>query len=1523
MKKVDKKAIEDILPLTPIQEGMLFHYIKNPGKEYYLEQLELELAGNIDISLFEKAWNFVIESNEMLRTFLSWEKVEIPVQIIQKEHRISPEFHDFSKQLTAELKPSLEKIKTTEREKIYLLHDNIPFSIALCKTGSDQYEMIVTNHHILYDGWSNGIILKEFINVYNDFSEGIEPKKPGKPKFKEFIKWIQGRDTNKLLEYWGNYLNGLDYCTNISIKKRKIEKNEERPNKIQISVSYDLKEELDNFVKKQKINASTILYTSWGILLQKYNNTNDVVFGTTVSGRSAKVQGIEDIVGLFINTIPLRVLYRSGEKIERLLQNINKTLLEREEYEIVSLVDLNKYTQLNMNSEFFNSIVVIENYPLENTLIGQKGNLSINSYSMMESTHYDITIGITVFDDIEITFIYNGSFFDDRSIRNMSCHYLNVIRALITEPGDKVSEIEIITPEEKNKILYEFNKTAISYDRNKTIDQLFKEQCRKNPDTSVLYWSRSTCLTYRELNHRANQISLILQEKGGHTGSVVGIMMEESPELPVGILGILKLGGAYLPIDPGYPEERVRFMLTDSAAGIVLSHLNKIIGFEGEVLQITSKPQSPLSTTAHCRQLQPFASGIAYIIYTSGTTGKPKGVLLEHRSVVNTLLCRKEEYKMVPGDCSLLLFSYTFDGFATAFFTPVISGASIILLGKDRRKDIASIIEAIITHGVTHFIAVPAFYREIIENINIKETKTLKVVTLAGDSISQYLLEITLQKNPGIEISHEYGVTEAAVMSTLCRHQENKSVITIGKPIWNNKIFIVDKQMLLQPLEVPGELCIGGSGIARGYLNNPELTFERFKRINMSNWSYGYFGTNALYKTGDMARWLNDGNLEFMGRIDHQVKIRGFRIEPGEIENRLLSYPGIKEALVIARQEKSGENYLCAYLVLLLKEKNTLSFETRLKEFLGSTLPQYMIPAHFIILDKIPLTPTGKINRSALPEPEINMLEIYSEARDDIERKLKAIWSDILELEPSVIGIDHDFFQLGGHSLKATRLISKIHKEINIKIPLDFLFQNPTIRGLATCLKKNGQEKFIPIPKAEKREYYPLSAAQKRLYITQHMELESTAYNVLNITRFEGRLSLERLTAVFLKLIEQHEILKTSFEVIHDEPVQRVRETVEFEIHKLNTTEDVDSLIFRFVQPFGLSHPPLLRAGLIKMGEEDYLLLTDIHHIIADGVSMSLFLSEFTQLYEGRELSPPGIQYKDFSLWQIEKNRSPEGIEAKKKQETYWLTELGIEIPRLNLPLDFPRPDVQQYQGSSFTMELDAENVVLLKKLAEETETTLFMLLLSICDVFLTKICDQEDVILGTPAAGREHADLERVMGLFVNMLVHRCSLSGGKPFLDFLKGVKEKMLNAYANRDYPFEELVEKLSITREAGRNSLFDFVFVWEETGIESSRVTTPGKTAGDLIITPYPHQKTRAMFDIILTGTELMGKIFFLFNYRTSLFKRETIESMSENFKEVLLAILKDPEIKLDEIVIFYDLLAARSHGFLEDGGDFGF
>jgi len=1472
---------------------MLFHYLESPGSIHYSEQLCLDVSGEIDLSLFEKAWNFTIQINEMLRAVFRWETVDKPIQIILNGFCLHPEFHEFPGKSGKEARKSVEEIKARERKKGFDLRREVPFRVVLCKLEKNRYQLIISNHHILYDGWSSGIILKDFFDSYEAFADFKEPVKPSRTKFKEFIKSIQNRDTAKQEAFWKNYLNGFDTHTGLSIKETGKEKDPTGVKKIDISLSMESKGELEGFVGTRKTTLASLFYCAWGILLQKYNNTGDVVFGTTVSGRPPGIPGIEEMVGLLINTLPLRVQCSPGEEAEDLLYKIDNVLKQRAEFETVSLVDINE--------ALFDSILVIENYPLDKRLTGKKGKLSVESFTMIESTHYDLTVGITLFEEITISFIYNEGVFDNRGIHNMSRHFENIIRFITAEPRGKISEIDIITSEEKNKILYEFNKTGSDYPKDKTIHQLFEEQVRRTPDAAAVngtHRTYKTYMTYAGLNREADRLAGLLKERGLQPGGIAGIMTDPSIEMIVGILGILKAGGAYLPIDPAYPEERKQYMLKDSNANVlVTAHPTRIT-------QLTQPTH--LAHLTHLTQA-------CYIIYTSGTTGKPKGVLLEHRSVVNTLLCRKEEYKMGLDDCSLQLFSYTFDGFVTSFFTPVISGASVTLLDKGHMGDIAGIIDVIIKHKVTHFICVPALYRAILEALEKEETKHLKVITLAGDRVFPELMEMTKQKSGFIEISHEYGVTEAAVMSTLCRHQQKKKEITIGKPAWNTSIFIVDRDNRLQPVGVPGELCIGGEGVARGYLNRPELTAERFYR---SYKTYKSYRTYVFYRTGDLARWLPGGHIEFLGRIDHQVKIRGFRIETGEIENRLSKHPEVNEAVVLAR-----ESCLCAYIVPSTVPTNIPAFEAELKEYLNAHLPRYMVPSYFITMERIPLTSIGKIDRKALPGPETTMTENYTAPKDDVERKLVEIWAEVLEMEPTHIGTGHDFFSLGGHSLKATRLISKIHKKMDVKIPMDILFEHPTVKGLAGYVKKTEKEMYSAIEKVEEREYYPLSGAQKRLYITGYMELESVVYNVQNVVRLEGGFSPGKLEETFRELIARHESFRTSFHVIDETPVQKIHETVDFalEAFPLTPYRQFLPLISHFIRPFDLSRPPLLRAGLLKTGEEDFILVTDIHHIIADGVSMGVFVKEFAALYRGEELPPLRIQYKDFVLWRREFDESPGGREAMGRQAAYWLKEFEGEVPRLDLPLDYTRPPILEYDGAVVVFELDGETEALLKKTASEEDVTLFTVLLAIVYVLLNKICDREDVVVGTPVAGRGHADLEKVMGLFVNMLALRNRPTAGKRFRDFLKEVKEKTLTALDNRDYPYEELVDTLSVTRDPARNPLFDVLFVWEDPDTGLGYITP----SGELKLTPYNVEKTKAMFDIILTSTEFGGKMTFSINYRTSLFKRETIESMSGNFKEVLSAVLKDPGIKLGDIVISHDLLAAVPRSLLEDRGDFGF
>ena len=1577
MRKVDKKNIENIFALTPMQEGMLFHYLKNPERDHYFEQLCLEISGEINFRHFEQAWNFVTRTNEMLRAVFRWEMLENPVQMVLKEHRLKPKYYDFSKKRPEKKQDFREEIKTRDRKEIVDLR-HVPFRVTLCKMDDGFYEMVVTNHHMLYDGWSGGIILKEFLEAYNQLFLKNRLIPPVKNKFKEFVKWIQNRDLQAEERYWKEYLNGFEGETEISLKRKAGEVINERGSYLFPFFS-GKKDMLEHFVRAHKITLASLLYGAWGILLQKINDSGDVIFGTTVSGRSANVKGIESIVGLFINTLPLRVQTHgdSDETIKGLVYRINDTLKVREKYESTPLVKIKEWIGVT-NEALFDSIMVVENYPLyvdQDTLLDKKnGGFSIDSYSMFEMTHYDLAVGISIFPGIEVRFVYNKESFDEQAITTLRNGFTAIVTGIINNPGKELSRVEIIPGDEKRRILFDFNDTRSDYPAEKTILTLFETQVERNGNkTAVLYEDEQ--LSYHELNRRATQLGRLLRKKGVTPDTIVGLVKERSIKMMVGIFGILKAGSAYLPIDPDYPEERTRYMLTDTGAEILLTTriLSEKITIKKEIIYL----ENYKTLHAPCSMLhasQPGSSSLAYIIYTSGSTGNPKGVMIEHSQLVNFI------YHMYNGynrdfDCHdrcLSLTNITFDVCVCELFLPLAFGSCIVIVSEKKKSSVNDLAETIRDKGITFAYIPPGLLKELNSELKPYASKLKLNKMLVGvEPIRDDVLEEYLALNESMVILNGYGPTETTICSTTYpyrSHEPEGKIVPIGHPLSNTKIFILDRKDCLVPIGVPGEMCISGDGVGRGYLNQPELTAEKFDQDfqddqdekgidNNLLTSLPLYPSTSLYRTGDRGKWLPEGNIQFLGRMDNQVKIRGYRIELGEIENQLLRYKGIKKTVVTAREDKKGDRYLCAYVVPgslspqaadslnsidAIPSTRSISINvSELRDFVSNRLPHYMIPSYFIQVEEIPLTPNGKIERKALPEPQVEQGDTYTAPRDHLERKLVEIWSEVLEVEPTNIGIDDDFFSLGGHSLKATPLISKIHKKMNVNIPIDSLFENPTIRALAGYVKEAKQELYVSIPAAEKREYYPLSAAQKRLYITQHMRLEGLAYNVQNAVWLEGSVSREMLEEAFRKLIERHESFRTSFEMIDNEPVQRVYDEVEFKIEYYDLTaktrEDTRrkdenhyssnqfiEQVHHFVRPFDLSQAPLLRVGFIETGEEKHILMMDMHHIIGDFFSMNLFIKDFSAFCRNEELPPLNLQYKDFSLWQSIIGRKEQN-ETLNRQETYWLETLEGEVPVLNLPFDYARPAIQQFGGAVVPFESDRETTALLKKMALEEEVTLFMVLLAVFNILLARVCDQEDILVGTPVAGRRHADLQPVIGFFVNTLVIRNQPGIQKTFQDFLKEVKAKTLKAYENQDYSYEALVDKLADERDGSRNAVFDVLFVWEGPELELGYIPSIVTGAGteELKLKPCKLEKRSAIFDMILTGSESGENIHFSINYKTSLFKRKTIESIGKNFKEVLRAIVTDRYIKLKDIAISHGLIAAKSPVLIEDRGDFGF
>jgi len=1044
-------------------------------------------------------------------------------------------------------------------------------------------------------------------------------------------------------------------------------------------------------------------------------------------------------------------------------------------------------------------------------------------------------------------------------------------------------------------------------------------------------------MTYKELNKKSNQWANELIEKGLKPDHIVGIMVDRSVDMVIGILGILKSGGAYLPIDPGYPEERIRYMLADSNANVLLTNLPEGHRFNCQ-LSIVNYQLSMSSKQAFLHhssnQFINHPSGnLAYVIYTSGSTGKPKGVLAEHRSVINTLFALDEMYPLEESDVYLLKTSYTFDVSVTELFGWFFSGGAVAVLEKGGEKDPYMIMNTVERSGVTHINFVPSMFNvfvDMLDQRNIGKLSGLKYIFLAGEALMPGVVKKFRALNSEILLENIYGPTEATIYASKYSLSDWDSMgsIPIGRPLPNVKFYILDPHGHIQPVGVTGELCIDGAGIVRGYLNRPALTAEKFnqdfldyqddqdkKGLKKKSGKYLFtslplYPSTSLYRTGDLARWLPDGNIEFIGRIDRQVKIRGNRVELGEIENQLSYHDKVKESVVLLKEER-GEKYLCAYVVpdrtdpaAGHPEREAWRMEQgELRQHLSQTLPDYMIPAYFVYMDEIPLTSHGKVDRKALPDPVFKAGERYIAPENEIEQKLLEIWARLLQIDKDMIGITDSFFELGGHSLKIIRLAGEIHKALGVKIDLNRIFKSPYIKSLSKYIQESEGMIYESIELVEKREYYPVSSAQKRMFLLNRLKDHDISDNSPGAMWLEGCVNKEYIEEVLQELIKRHEIFRTSFELRDMNPVQVVHKEVEFRINYYELDEppapspwDPAIFIENFVRPFDLSQAPLLRVDLVKISQEHYMLMYDMHHIITDDTSSVIFLNDFVELYRGGELAVLAVQYKDFACWQNELLQS----ERVKKQEKYWVGVFQNGVPVLNLPTDFPRPPVQSFEGRYIRFHFSSDLTKRLNRMALETKTTLYMLLLAITNVLLARYSGQEDIVVGTPIAGRVHPDLQNIMGFFINTLAMHHFPKGEKTFGEFLEEVKSNSLKAFENQDYQFDQLIDRLGIEQNPGRQKMFDTMFVMQNVDINlESRL---GEIK-DVTFRPYEFQKQATQFDILLHGFESDTEISFRLDYCTKLFKEETMVRLMHHMENIAEEVTANPFLKISEIKVF--------------------
>jgi amino acid adenylation domain-containing protein len=1110
---------------------------------------------------------------------------------------------------------------------------------------------------------------------------------------------------------------------------------------------------------------------------------------------------------------------------------------------------------------------------------------------------------------------YNPVIYDKFYIEQVSRHFVRILECAVEDVNIYIPGILFLSLEEREQLIHDFNKTETEYRKDKLTHERFEEQAIQTPDRIAAVYEDFQ-VSYGYLNKKSRKLAHLLQKKGVRPDTIVGIMVERTLEMLVGIWGVLQAGGAYLPIDPDYPGDRIKCMLEDSRAEglLTLRTLFQKIKFDKKVIYLDDDPGfADCSVQLAASTVTPV--NLAYIIYTSGSTGVPKGVLIQHQNLLAYIEAFYKEFEISSEDTAIQQASYSFDAFVEEVYPVLLRGGRLVIPNKNEIVDFDILSELIAKHRVNIISCSPLLLSEL-NRVNSKNS--IHTYISGGDVLKTEYIDNLLKTG---KVYNTYGPTETTVCVTYYRCSPTPGVnISIGKSISNYQVYILGKNDQLLPIGVMGELCVSGGGMARGYLNRPELTGEKF-------FHHPFIEGERIYRTGDIARWLPDGNIEFRGRLDQQVKIRGYRIELGEIERRLRTREEIKDVVVVAggrridgeKGEQLEDRYICAYIVA------DREFEiSELREHMSRKLPDYLIPSYFMQIESIPLNPNGKVDMKALPAPRIVAGEDYKAPRDEIEEKLVGLWTEVLfgkessqaslppgqsqghaSMSKMSIGIDSNFFHLGGHSLKATILASKIHRAFHVKLTLAEIFKTPTIREIARYIKNSKKEEYAAIEKAQKKDYYELSPSQKGLYILQQLDEASTAYNMPLISKLNSSIDKRRLEDSFMKLIERHESLRTTFVAIDGHPLQKIYNEVDFAIEHYEGNEEIVNEIYHsFIRPFDLRHAPLMRAGLLETVNKERWLMVDMHHIISDGVSIDILQRDFTAIYEGNELPPLRLQYKDYSEWRD--NIFGESSELMQKQEAFWLKQFENETPVLNLPTDFPRPIIKVCEGDQIYFSIGKDLSRKVRRISRETGATLNMVLLAVYYILLSKYSNQEDIIIGSPVFGRKHVDLLEIIGLFVNMLALRNQPRSDKTFREFLMEIRLNVIKAMDNQDYHFGQLTAKLGLQGNTGKNPLFDVVFNMGDMDSgqikndAAGRKAKPGKTQNASAPTAVP-------FDLVLAVVKFEDTLEMRLDYSVVLFKRVWIEKFTKRYVEILKQVTAAPDIKIKDVSISHNLV----------------
>ena len=1498
------------IPLSFAQQRLWFIDQFEGASAVYNMPASVRLDGVLDHRALTRTFNEIVRRHESLRT--SFGSVEgQPVQIISDAMPAALPLLDLTELDQAARAAELQRLTHEEAQRSFDLSRTPLIRLSLVRLSETEHVVLVTMHHIVSDGWSIGVLVKEVAALYEAYTNGRESSLAELPvQYADYATWqrgrLQGEQFEQELNYWRRQLGGELASLELPADRPRPAVQSYRGGHVEFALSSELTEELRELGRRENATLFMVLLAAFQALLQRYTGQEEIVVGTPVAGRERPET--EGLIGFFVNTIVLRGDLSGDPTFVELLHRVRETTLEgyaHQEVPFEKLVEELQPQRSLSHSPLFQVLVSYLTNPVQELRLPQL------SASLLETktgtTKFDLSLELREASDaLAATINYSADLFDRETIERMVQHFQALVTAITSAPQERLARLPLLASAERQRLLIEWNDTASAYPIHDSINQVFERQVVKTPGAIALSFANER-LTYHELNQRANQLAHHLRGIGVGVETLVGICMERSVEMIVGLLGILKAGGAYLPLDPEYPQQRLQLMLEDAGVSPVLTQQSLSAIFADQQLRVIHLDTAWSEIAKASEQnLANEAGGdnLAYVMYTSGSTGEPKGVSVMQRSVLR--LVKETNYvELGPPQRVLQLAPLTFDASTFEIWGPLLNGGQLIVMspGPPSLEELGA---TLLAEEINTLWLTAGLFHQMVD-AQLDQLQHVDQLLAGGDVLSPEHVRKFLNASHAKHLINGYGPTENTTF-TCCHpmngHTELNGSVPIGRPISNTTVYVLDDEQQPVPTGVVGELCIGGDGLARGYLDRPSLTAERFIPHPFSSTPGA-----RLYRTGDRVRYLRDGKIEFVGRLDHQVKLRGFRVEPGEIKHVLEQHSQVREAEVIVRGT-GNDKRLVAYVVSDGSVSNS-----DLRDFVSARLPRYMVPSAFVTLDEMPLTPNGKIDRRALPEPDVTELSEFVAPRTPTEEIVAGIWSRILDVER--VGLHDDFFQLGGHSLLATQVVSRLRETFRVEVSLRALFGNPTVIALSQIIENEMREapaaEILPLAPRSREGKLPLSFAQRRLWFLDQLEPGNMAFNMSAVLRFRGPLNAEALEHAFSEVIRRHDILRATLVADDGRPFQIVASHREFKLsildmHDASPNKEQRLTLADAQQPFDLSRDPLLRAQLLRLNDNEHVLLFTMHHIISDGWSMRVLLREVEELYEAyvEERSPAlpelPVQYTDYAAWQQEVLQG----EELDRQLAYWREQLAGAPSLLQLPADKPRPSIQTFSGETETLLLDATLRDALLDLSRSENATLFMTLLATFEILLQRLSGQEDFLVGTPIAGRNRAEIEDLIGFFLNSLALRADLSGDPAFRDLLRRVRETTLGAYAHQDVPFEKILEELQPDRTLSHTPLFQVFFNMLNFGVE--QLNLPGvETEFETV------PQMAAKFDLTLYLEEQADGILLKLVYNSDLFTRARMIELLEQYKYLLTQIAHSPEAKISSC----SLITASSRAVLPD------